>query len=545
MRSPAAAFAWELRRRHHWALIALIVYLLVLATIKPLILAPGKVVSLFPPDGMAGLLIAPFGITFMYFVAVFSFGFAGDLAARQSIYPARLFARPVTTAALAGWPMLYGAAAMASLWLMMALFARWSWGISLPLILPALLAAAFLAWMQALAWMPYGLPGLRLIVAVLWLTSLDAIIMLALYFKTPEPLMVAFLAPQLPLAYLAARHAVARARRGDVPDWRGMFRRRQIAGVPPGRRDSFASPARAQVWFEWRQHGSTLPVWVGILLPFELALLFLADPNAPSFVYYTLLVVLLTPPVIAAFVAATVSKSNPQVRDDFGMMPFIATRPLTSAALVAAKLTMTIWTTLAAWLLVLLAIPLALSLSGTWPAVIEPASRGIDAIGAPRATVIVLLLFTGLLASTWKQLVQGLYIGLTGRAWLIKANAALLLSILVVIGPLADWIVKNRELLALMCDALPWILAGLMCVKLSAAAWVATRLYHGRVVSDRTLVTGAAVWLAAVEALRALLVWFVDTPAIASYFLTLVAILAIPLARVSAAPLALAWNRHR
>ena len=546
MRSPAAAFAWELRHRHQWALIALVAYLFVLAMLKPLILKPGQVGSLFPPDGMAGLLIAPFMLTFLYFVAVFSFGLAGDLAARQSIYPIRMFARPVTTAALAGWPMLYGTAAMTSLWLMMALFARWSWGIiDLPLIWPALLAAAFLAWMQALAWMPYGLPGLRLIVAVLWLASLDAVIMLALHFKAPEPVMVAFLAPQLPLAYVAACVVVARARRGDVPDWRGIFVRQQIVGVQANRRDSLLSPARAQVWFEWRQHGLSLPVWVGILLPFELALLFLADTNAPSLVYYTLLVVLLTPPLIAAFVAATVSKSNPQVRDAYGMTPFIATRPLTSAALVAAKLRMTLRSTLAAWLLVLVAIPLALTLSGTWPAVIEPASRGIDAIGTPRAIVIAMLLFSGLLASTWKQLVQGLYIGLTGRAWLIKANAALLLAILILIGPLADWIVANRFVLVTLWDALPWILAGLMCFKLSAAAWVAARLYHGRLVSDRTLVTGAAVWLAAVVALRALLVWFIDTPAVASYYLTLVAILAIPLARVSATPLALAWNRHR
>ena len=545
MRSPAAAIAWEFRRRHQWALIALVVYLLVLAMLKPLILAPGQVASLFPPDGMAGLLIAPFMMTFMYFVAGFSFGLAGDLAARQSIYPARMFARPVTTAALAGWPMLYGTAAMASLWLTMALFARWSWRIDLPLIWPALLAAAFLAWMQALAWMPYGLPGLRLVVAVLWLVSLDAVIMLALHFKAPEPLMVAFLAPQLPLAYLAARHAVARARRGDIPDWRAMFVRQQIAGVPPNRRDSLASPARAQVWFEWRQHGWSLPVWVGILLPFELALLFLADTNAPSLVYYTLLVVLLTPPVIAAFVAATVSKSDPHARDVYGMTPFIATRPLTSAALVAAKLTMTVWTTLAAWLLVLVAIPLVLTLSGTWQAVIEPANRGIDAIGTPRAIVIAMLLLSGLLASTWKQLVQGLYIGLTGRAWLIKVNAALLLSILVVIGPLADWIAENKYVLAALWDALPWIVAGLMCVKMSVAAWIATRLYHSRLVSNRTLVTGAAVWLVAVLTLRALLVWLVDTPLIPSYLFTLVAILAIPLARLSAAPLALAWNRHR
>jgi len=546
MRSPALAIAWEFRQRHRWGLIALAGYLLVLGTIKLLILEPGQFVKLDPPDGTAGVVIAPLSATFIYFLAVFSFGLAGDLAARQSIYPARMFTLPVTTAALAGWPMLYGTAAMSSLWLATALFARWPGGIDVPLIWPALLAAAFLAWTQVLTWMPYGLPGLRVIVAVLWLAALDAVVILAIHYEAPEPLMVAFLAPQLPLAYLAACFAVARARRGDVPDWRGMFARLgQIADVLPRRRDHFPSPARAQMWFEWRRHGRSLPGWVGILLPFELALLFVPGNDTPAVVFYTLLAVLLTPPVMAGFAAATVSKSNPHVRDSSGVTPFSATRPLTSAALIAAKLKMAIWSTLAAWLLVLVAIPLALIWSGTWLMVIERARQGVEAVGTPRAIVVVLLAFSGLLASTWKKLVQSLYIGLTGREWIIKASGFLALSFLVIIGPVINWISENGYVQAALWDAWPWILAVLMCVKMSAAAWVATRLYHSRLLSDRTLVTGAAVWLVAVLALYGLLVWLVDTPLIARYFLALVAILAIPLARLSAAPLALAWNRHR
>jgi len=90
------------------------------------------------------------------------------------------------------------------------------------------------------------------------------------------------LAPQLPLAYLAACLVVARARRGDVPDWRGVFARTsRIAHVLSPRQDRFPSPTRAQVWFEWRQHGRVLPVLVGILLPFELGLLFLAETSRP------------------------------------------------------------------------------------------------------------------------------------------------------------------------------------------------------------------------------------------------------------------------
>ena len=63
--------------------------------------------------------------------------------------------------------------------------------------------------------------------------------------------------------------------------------------------------------------------------------------------------------------------------------------------------------------------------------------------------------------------------------------------------------------------------------------------------TDRTLLSGAAFWCVAVLILYGVLVWLLDTPHIPHYLLMLVAILAIPLARVSAAPLALAWNRHR
>src|SRR5437879_13722619 len=102
----------------------------------------------------------PLTTTFVYLLAVFSFGFSGDLAARHSMYPARMFTLPVTNAALVGWPMLYGTAAMAILWLAARLFAVWPSGIELPLIWPALLAAGLPPWPPALAASPYGFPGL-------------------------------------------------------------------------------------------------------------------------------------------------------------------------------------------------------------------------------------------------------------------------------------------------------------------------------------------------------------------------------------------------
>src|SRR5947207_9424787 len=544
VRSPALAIAWEFRRRHRWGLIAVAGYLFVVATIRFLILEPREPV-LVDSVRFAAVVSVPLTTTFVYLLAVFSFGFAGDLAARHSMYPARMFTLPVTNAALVGWPMLYGTAAVTILWLAARLFAVWPSGIDIPVLWPALAAVSLLAWTQALTWMPYGLPGIRLIVAVLCLAALETVVLLAIHFKAGEPTMVAILAPQVPLAYLVARFAVARARRGEVPDWRGMFATvGNVADVLTRRRDHFPSPARAQVWFEWRRHGWSLPALVGLLLPFELALLWLAK-DAPAFVFEILFLALITPPFMAACTAWTVSRPHPQVRDSYGVPPFIATRPLTSAELIAAKLKMAMWSTLAAWLLVLVAMTLALEWSGTWSVVTERARRMNDAIGTPRAATVVVLILTGFIISTWKQLVQSLHIGLTGREWLIKGSVLLTLTFLILLGPIVEWIIDSPSVQRVLWNALPLILAGLVALKMSAAAWIATRLDRSRLLGERALVIGAACWCGAVLALYAVLVWFFSTPFVAHYLLALVAILAVPLVRLSAAPLALAGNRHQ
>src|SRR5438046_5432531 len=259
MRSPALAVAWEFRRRHRWGLIAVTGYLFVVATIRFLILEPGEPV-LVDSVRFAAVVSVPLTTTFVYLLAVFSFGFTGDPAARHSMYPARMFTLPVTNAALVGWPMLYGTAAMAILWLAARLFAVWPSGIAIPLIWPALLAAALLAWTQALTWMPYGLPGIGLIVAVLGLAALDTVVLLAIHFKAGEPRMVAILAPQVPRAYLVERFSVARPHPAEVPDWRGRSARSgEVADVLPRPRDHFSPPGRPPAGFEWRRPRRSLP----------------------------------------------------------------------------------------------------------------------------------------------------------------------------------------------------------------------------------------------------------------------------------------------
>ena len=54
--------------------------------------------------------------------------------------------------------------------------------------------------------------------------------------------------------------------------------------------------------------------------------------------------------------------------------------------------------------------------------VIDGAHELVEIVGPPRAVAIGLLGLAALVASTWKQLVRSLYIGMSGRAWLVKGS---------------------------------------------------------------------------------------------------------------------------
>jgi hypothetical protein len=343
----------------------------------------------------------PLCAAFLYFMAVFSYGLAGDVGARRSMYPARMFTLPVSTAALAGWPMLYGAAAMAALWAATALIALWPVRAAVPLVWPGFFAAAIVAWLQVLTWMPYGLPGLRLAASVLLLTSIDVVVFTAIELQVTEAVMVLIMAPQLPLAHLAARYAVARARRGDTPDWRpALAGRGRRAGAFSGPHAQFPSSGAAQRWLEWRQHGRSLPTWVAIVVPFQVAFLYLVRQEPIVLTVIGLVVMQLTPPFLAAFVAVTVGRSSPEAGSAYGLAPFLATRPLSTRALTAQKLRVAARSALAAWVLSFLGIGLGLSISDRWTAVVYEARAFVDLFGPGRAAVIALLWSLALLAFT-------------------------------------------------------------------------------------------------------------------------------------------------
>ena len=170
----------------------------------------------------------------------------------------------------------------------------------------------------------------------------------------------------------------------------------------------------------------------------------------------------------------------------------------------------------------------------------------IEIVGTPRAIVLALLVLAALIASTWKQLVQSLYIGLTGREWIIKTNGFLALSFLV--DHRAHPRMDQRDQAGV--QAALWDCVAVDPRRPGRPQDVRRRLDRRtplpQPAAERPHADGRRGRLGRVVfALYGVLVWLVDTPFIPRYVLALIAILAIPLARLSAAPLALAWNRHR
>lgn len=543
MRSPAAALAWLIAWRHRWGIAALGLYLAILAGMRIFALGPDRRVAFGDDWQLAVVVIVPLAATFTYLLAVFSFGFTGDLTGRASMFPAWMLTLPMTSRALAGWPVLYGAATMGALWGATRLLGVWPAGVDVPRGWPGLFAAVVLAWTQALTWMSYRWRGARIMWTILLLVSIDVVVFSALELRASEGTMVILLVPLLALAYGVACRAVRNARRGQGLDRSSLAGDRDGASEATSRSDPpFASPAAAQAWVAWRAWGRALPGWVAVVLPAELALL-VPFRDAPVLVWETVIGVLLTPSLLAVFVAANARRRDASRSP--GLTPFLATRPLTGASLAGVELRVALRSTLVSWLLIGLTLPLALGLCGGGATVVEGAQRVAEAIGTPRAVGLGVLGLVAFVAATWRRLVQGLCLGMTGRAWLVKGSVFATLVLVTALTTGLYWGMRRPAAIARLWNALPSILVALVLAKTLAAGWIAIRLHESRRLGDRALVLGAAGWSAAVLALYGLLVWLVPTILFPRFLLALVAILAVPGLRIAATPLALAWNRHR
>lgn len=546
MRSPALALCWHLWRPHRWGIALFLSYLLGLCVAARWVAdaahPPADVGELL------GAASIPLLLGLLYLMAVFAHPEA-DVAAARSGYPSHLLLLPVRTRDLVLWPMLSGTGAVALGWIVLARLILSPVGVVVPTGWPAVMIAALLAALQALFWSPLGLPYLRVALALTIMPGLLAVGYWGgvLHGTSPEAL-TAFYLCLISSAYLAAVFGLTRARHGGSDRAHVSLARHLVAKYPasetesvksermirnPGHREEtvpdflvswiphrrlpfpfraegslwdisrsrdektdaaaqgscrsrpFASPARAQLWFEWRSSGVLLLLLVaGAGLFFTLPLIAvreqapLGDLLLPPLLFapgaqviqanvclkgqqYALFI----PPLFALIIGCGLRKEDRRNRDRL-LPPFLATRPMSSGDLALAQLKMAGLSTLVAWIVLLL-------FAGAW--FLLPARDGaltgpllwlLLRHGTARSGLILLLGLAGLIGWTWKSQVQTLFADLTGRRWSACAYplavAGQVTALLLLTATSAD-----PELFVLALPLVPLLLA---C--LAARAWI-------------------------------------------------------------------------
>jgi hypothetical protein len=549
MQSPALAIGWELWGRNRCGIAAVAAGLVAAAAARALLPAAASA------ETVVALSAAVFPVAALYLLSVVTHCEFNGGRLRLGL-PARLFTLPVRTASLVAWLMLYGVGALTLLWAAAAVLVWIPAGVEPAWWLIPLLAVA-LVWFQAVCWAVPGPPPAKVLAACVAFPALKfalemiatAVVLFVLHetrvdraavARARPVVLTAFAAGFIPLAYVVAVVGVARARRGAGVGRPRLWQRTGHAPARPAApRPPFRSPARAQLWFEWRRGGVVLPMFPACFLLFLTAVV---APFVGAGQFGQAILVLVALVVAVAFFAGYGSGKASFWAGDFGLPASQATRPLGSGGLATTKLGAAALSALAATAVVVLGVPLWLGLLGRageaagW---LAPHLSGFD---GPRLGALAVLGGAGLFALTWGQLIGGLVPALTGRAWVVNAVVATYLTAAAGLGLLARHVHLHPDALAPSVAALSWSCGALAGVKLLAAGCVLRATRRGGLLSRRAAAATLAAWSAGVGCLLALAGLLLPAEL---QPLTAAAVLLVPLVRPLAAPLALAWNRHR
>ena len=536
---PGWGLGWQIWRRHRWGLLADFAWLAVLAIVPNLLPLAWRRAEVGQNLAVAAASV------FIHLLAAFTYGFEIDLSAKQSGFPSRMFTLPLATRRLVAWPVASGVCATTAAWLVIARFILRPCGVDAPLALPMAAAAAAMLAVQAVSWTPFEFGWARVIVALLLLLAILAPLMGPLA-GVSEPLIVGLYLACLPCLYLAAVAGVSRARRGDALQWRWFqTAARFAAGLLPERRWPFASAAQAQLWFECRRHVGLLPFFVCLIgIPFAILFFAFGKHGDGPREFRILAIFLAMPPFLAAIVSGGLGKHD-FTSKNFAMPAFLATRPMASAQFVAAKFKMAAVSTLIAWL-VTLALPAVWLLAPGRAALARSTFAELSAALPPgQLAGAALLAFVFLPFMTWKKLVDGMYVGLTGRSWFGNLMGLLFGGLVVAAIPLGLALQFYPEYRPLAWRLVPWAILAALAAKAITAAFVIRALWLSRLVALARLRNYLVLWCAVTAALAAAFIAVVPAGALSIWMAAASAALLVPLNRLAVAPLALNWDRHR
>jgi hypothetical protein len=528
-------------------------------------------------DGMDLLAYLPMGLS-IFLTFVFCNFTESDRRGRFDGFPSRLFALPISTRTLLIAPMLFSVFIVGAVYSAWAALALPALGRSLPLGWPLLYLANGMICFQAVVWslarfrvariIALGVGGTLL--AFGWIVLCKGVERFFLIGLIPETISVrtigfGLLGLMSLGALTVANIAVENQRRGGIRPWRVW--RNSDANQPQPATSSqrtllerfidalhrwhkpFKSVGAAQFWFEWRRHGSLLPLATGCVLLIIMAPAPFFAPIGAERAGILLIWIVALPLLLAFVLGKGFGKADLWSKEE-GIPLFLATRPLSIRDWIGAKLKAAAMATATAWLLVLVLTPFWLRFWCDYQPMLDDLKKTSGAYpGFSIGSGVALFLLCVLL--TWRFLIGSLYLGLSGKAWMINTAACgVFLSIFAV--PLGiSVIAENHAYLLLYPPAwVPWVIAALFAAKVSGSAALARHAYRHQLITTRSMLIYGTIWLGVAILLVVIgfkLVPFEITRAAgwSRWTFALLILFAVPLLRVAAAPIALARNRRR
>ena len=551
MSSAFAALAWEIWRRGRRSAWLVLGCVSICGLINLLVAAERGLneASQTRFSALYGFLMT---LSFLFLMGMFNYT-EFNATKEWNGFPYRLFTLPLRTWQLVAVPMLLGVVSVEAVYLA---WIKLVWTHP-PVLTPewfGIVLGAYMVFYQTALWSLAGFRILRIVAMSLGgVSSIGVACLPFLAQAMPSPWLserrlMALLAGAAVSAFLLAWAAVARQRCG------GGRRRSfvkglgdRIADVMPRRSAGFGSMAAAQFWFEWRRTGWLLPVCAGFVIVAIIGPLSWFNREDPRYANYVL-GRLLGMPLVLAFVIGKGFSKFEFWSTNLSLPPFLAIRPMAAGEFVVAKLKVAALSVALTWLVILaflgLWLPLWANTARLKPLLIE------FRMGYPHSwQAITVLGFFGYIVLTWRCLVSGLWVGLSGNRAYYAGSAGLQVIlpalVLLAVGLWSDAI--DREIDAhpdlvksVALRSLGWLLGLLVVGKAWFAAFSWSRISPARTRQYLVIWSSATVGFIILATLSAPLL---DTYRVEHLYI-LAALLAFPLARLGVAPWSVSKNRH-
>ena len=552
MRSPLAGLTWEIwqrgRRSACLALGCLSLCALVNLASPERLRASEAGQALFTP--LYGLLMV---VSFLLWFGIFNYT-EFNSTKEWNGFPYRLFALPLRTWQLVALPMGLGVVSVELLFIAWVKLVLTRENIVMPEWF-AMLLGAYMLFYQAALWGLAGFRITRILVLGFGGASSIGVACLPMFANSiPSPWLSekrlgAIVVGLALVAFGTAWASVARQRCG------GGRRRswiktqlERISDAIPRRSKGFASPAAAQFWFEWRRTGLVLPVCAAFALVVMIAPLAWFNRDDPRYTMQVLVRVLAMPIVFAFAIGKGFIK--PEFwSPNLSLPAFLAVRPLPAGEFVLSKMRVAALSVAMTWVLVIAFFSLWLPFCAD---ITQLKRHWIEfQMFYPHTWhAITLLYFAGFVVLTWRCMVGGLWVGLSGKSsYYIGALCLQVIvpTVLLIVGAIWSDTIDSEirdhpdRVNSLVLSLIGWILALAVVAKGWFAVFSWTKITPRRTQQYLLLWTGATLCFVALGIL--------SRPPLDVYRLehlyVLAALLLFPLARLGLAPSSFARNRHR